>query len=582
MMRGLQYAQSLSQAKRLHRLGQLGAAREVYRDLLQAAPEDGDLLGLLGVLAMQEERLDEGEALLRAALKGAGEARIRLRNINNLVALLQRAGKIQSARDLVACGIPPWPAGVVPEPAERVAILSLCSALLLLDRAEAAQRLLDQAFPSSLDDPQAGAAGDPELVGLAGRVSLALGETDRAAGLLARAVAADPEPQTLIAHGYAQQKAGLVSEAEATLGRIARQWPVSVATSPRPRRASILVLNPLPGTIRGPGSTLHDLHFNTNFPAQLAASLSGEYLFQSVFAELPAGTLPQSLPQADVVLNNCVNAEQMNVPRRGDRILEVAAHAGLPVINHPRAVIATTRQKIVALLDGIPNLRVPRIERYRRDPGTPAEIAADIENRFALPVILRRCQSHSSARLQHSVTSSVAILAQDGPALRDYLETLGWPEFYAIEYVPLRRPDGQFRKIRAVLAEDEVIVAIPSFASEWMVGGGRGRANGIAYYRAHPAQTEECRRIVLDPEAVLGRDCLKALEAVRDRLPLDFCGIDFEIDEAGSVVFFEANAAMNLLKRNTEPADITLPDEPFERIKAAFRRAVERRIGGAA
>jgi glutathione synthase/RimK-type ligase-like ATP-grasp enzyme len=338
----------------------------------------------------------------------------------------------------------------------------------------------------------------------------------------------------------------------------------------------------LPTSVHGPGSTLHDLHFSANVPAQLAASMSGEFHFQSVIAELPAASLPPSLPKADVVLNNCVNAEQMNVPRRAERVLDVVARAGLPVINHPRAVIATTRQKVAALIDGIPNLRVPRVERYRRDLGPPSVIAADIEDRFAYPVILRTCQSHSSAKLQHSATSSVAVLARDGLALRDSLETLGWPEFYAIEYVSLHRPDGQFRKIRAVLTEDEVIIAIPAFASEWMVGGGRGRANGIAYYRAHPELTAECRRIVLDPEGELGRDCLRTLEAVRDRLPLDFCGIDFELDDEGRVVFFEANAAMNLLKRRSEPADITLPDEPFERIKAAFRRTVERRIAGVA
>lgn len=70
------------------------------------------------------------------------------------------------------------------------------------------------------------------------------------------------------------------------------------------------------------------------------------------------------------------------------------------------------------------------------------------------------------------------------------------------------------------------------------------------------------------------------LAAIRDRLPLDFCGIDFDVDEAGQVVFFEANAAMNLLKRPGEPADVTLPDAPFERVLAAFRRTVERRLEG--
>ena len=84
---------------------------------------------------------------------------------------------------------------------------------------------------------------------------------------------------------------------------------------------------------------------------------------------------------------------------------------------------------------------------------------------------------------------------------------------------------------------------------------------------------------MLDPEGCLGADCLRTLEAIRARMPLDIYGVDFEVDRDGQVVLFEANASMNLLKRPNEPADLTLPDAPFERIQAAFRRAVERRIG---
>lgn len=73
---------------------------------------------------------------------------------------------------------------------------------------------------------------------------------------------------------------------------------------------------------------------------------------------------------------------------------------------------------------------------------------------------------------QHSVTDRVAVLAEDGKALRNYLKTLAWPEMYAVEYVPLRKKSGKFRKIRAVLTEDEVIVAIPGYADEWMAGAG--------------------------------------------------------------------------------------------------------------
>jgi glutathione synthase/RimK-type ligase-like ATP-grasp enzyme len=39
---------------------------------------------------------------------------------------------------------------------------------------------------------------------------------------------------------------------------------------------------------------------------------------------------------------------------------------------------------------------------------------------------------------------------------------------------------------------------------------------------------------------------VQALELIRERLALDYAGIDFGLDEKGNVLFFEANAAMTI------------------------------------
>jgi hypothetical protein len=49
-----------------------------------------------------------------------------------------------------------------------------------------------------------------------------------------------------------------------------------------------------------------------------------------------------------------------------------------------------------------------------------------------------------------------------------------------------------------------------------------------------------------DMPAVLGARAMSALEGIRDRLGLDYAGIDFGLDEEGNVVFFEANASMTI------------------------------------
>jgi Flp pilus assembly protein TadD/glutathione synthase/RimK-type ligase-like ATP-grasp enzyme len=564
----------LTEARELHRAGQLVLARPAYETLLDAVPEDVEVRGLLGVLALQEDRIDDAEALLRQAVAGGGDACVHLRNLNNLLALLQRTGDVEAARNIVAEGLPGWPEGAVPDASERQTVLSLCGALLLLDQAPAARALLERAIPEPNDDAEA--------LGLAGRVLLALGEAAPAAVALERAVKLAPDDcELLIALSYAQDQLGQRDEANASMKTIVRLGSVYAAPSSPSQRATILVLNPAPRNVRNPGRGISALHFAVNFPTQFAATMQDEFQFHSIFADVPATNLPRSLPRADVILNNCADPETINVPGRLENVVETMERAGAPVINDPRAVFATTRQKVAPLLAGIPNLKIPRIERYRTDLSPAAEIAADIEGRFDYPVIIRRCQAHTSARLQHSLTERVTILAEDGGMLRDTLATVTWPEIYAIEYVPLRKKSGHFRMVRAVLAEDDVIIANAGFTGDWMASNGRGRQNGIDYYRAHPETIDESRQIILDPERCLGADCLRTLETIRDRMPMDLFGVDFDVDDAGKVVFFEANAAMNLLKRAHEPEDVTLPDAPFERIKTAFRRAVDRRIGSA-
>ena len=558
-------------ALQLHRAGQLGPARAAYEALLAHAPGDADLLGLAGVLALQEERTGDAEALLGRSLEAGGEARIQLRNLNNYLVLLTQAEREEDARALVAGDLPDWPGDAAPDAAERGTVLSLTEALICCGQPGKARRLLDRALPER--------SGDAAALNLDGRLRLDECDADAAADILERAAELAPDDcQPLIALSYAQDQLGQRDAGRATADRISRGWAVYSAPPRASQRATMLVLNPAPRSVSDSNYGLREFHFSGNYASQISTLMRDEYRFLSLFADLPQGELPERLPAADVVLNNLVNSESMNIPGRLDIVRAAVERIGRPVINHPDQVFQTTRQKNALLLEDMPNLKVPRIERYRTDLASVEEIAAHIEDRFDFPVILRKCLAHDSSKHQYSVTGRVAVLAEDGGALRNYLTTLGWLEIYAIEYVHLRKKTGHFRKIRAALTEDEVIIAIPGFTPEWIAGSGRGRQQGIDYYRAHPETIDECRRIVLDPEGFLGADCLRTLEAIRDRIPLDLFGVDFDIDDAGQVVFFEANAAMNLLKHSNEPEDVTLPDAPFERIKAAFRRAVDRRI----
>jgi tetratricopeptide (TPR) repeat protein len=60
--------EALSQARRLHQAGELGQVESLYRQILQADPDHGEVLFLLGVVCEQQKRLDEAAAYYRRAL----------------------------------------------------------------------------------------------------------------------------------------------------------------------------------------------------------------------------------------------------------------------------------------------------------------------------------------------------------------------------------------------------------------------------------------------------------------------------------------------------------------------------------
>jgi len=385
--------------------------------------------------------------------------------------------------------------------------------------------------------------------------------------------------------GEERDAEGDLRGARVTARRIARTWPVYADPKHPSQGPTLLIFNRAPTAVSNPGWSLRGLHFQGNYANQVAVSMQDEYRFLSLFAnlpadELPADELPDRVPAADLVLNNIVNSEELNIPGLLDRVRARLDRIGCPVINHPDQVFQTTRPKNAALLAGIANLKVPRIEHYRRDLTPDGEIVADIGRRFDYPVILRTTSAHQSSDSLLKDDSKTAVLLADPAALRDHLERYDWGGFYAVEFVNLKREDGFYRQQRAAVIDGEIIVSRSSIYREWMVTSWRSKSEGIEFYRANPHTIEECNRIVADPEAHLGSAAMRVLEAIADRIPLDMFGIDFEVDRDGQVVFFEAGASMILqpLSLSSEPPDVRLPMEPLIRIDGAFRELVARRI----
>ena len=150
-------------------------------------------------------------------------------------------------------------------------------------------------------------------------------------------------------------------------------------------------------------------------------------------------------------------------------------------------------------------------------------------------------------------------------------------EFFVIQFIDTRVNNGFFRKIRATILKDEIIIFRVDFSDHWNVRGRRTDGR-VAFYVANMHVLDEEKRICKDPEAALGRSALQALQTIRDRIPLDIFGIDFDVDENGMLIFYEANATMNLLTNARK--EVPNPKEPSDRLEQAFRRYFKSLLAG--
>lgn len=558
----------LGEARTLHRAGKLAQAEQAYDALLYQHPDSAEVIGLMGVLAFQQRRLTQAETLLRRSLELPADARVQLRNLNNALTLMKEQRRFDEARELIGDDLPEWPPGASPEAGERAMLLSLAEALAFFGSPDRAIAFLQGVIPLIGEDAEA--------LFLAGRLVLRAGDTERAVRLLERAAAADPSNwHILAALGAGHTKLRNRKEAAAAALGAARAAPLYVGP-PAETQTTILVFNNAPRKIEHAIRGKLDLHFQANYISQVASRGLSRFRFASVFADLD-DPVPE-LPQADLVINNMASGEWMNVPGRLARARALVDRIGRPVINHPDAVSRATRQANAEGLRGVAGLRVPRIARYRRDASLLDTIVADIESEFRYPLIVRHVAADRSA-LSLLSERKTALLVKDRNELRSFIEGLDWREFYVVEYVDLRKPDGNFRKLRAMLFPDEVIIGSGGYYSEWMVGGWRRRQAGIEFYTANPHLLDEMNRILLDPEGKLGSHVLPVLEEVRDRVPLDLAGMDFDVDDEGRVVLFEVGATMNFLQHLTAPKEQRMPDELEERINLAFDRMVVRWTG---
>jgi tetratricopeptide (TPR) repeat protein len=201
----------------------------------------------------------------------------------------------------------------------------------------------------------------------------------------------------------------------------------------------------------------------------------------------------------------------------------LADRIGLPVVNHPRAILATDRQMVADRLSGIPSCRVPRVRRL----DTEVERAAQAEDEF--PLLLRVAGTHGGESFE-KIESATAFEAFAARHPRSSL--------YVTEFLDCRSADGFFRKYRFFFVGDRIYPYHLAIHDTWKVH------HGTTDMASQPWMQAEEAAFLNDPAQFFGPRPFAALETIRQTIGLDFFGIDCAIDRDGKLVVFEVNATM--------------------------------------
>jgi len=207
------------------------------------------------------------------------------------------------------------------------------------------------------------------------------------------------------------------------------------------------------------------------------------------------------------------------------------------VVNRPDAVLQSTRDRTAHRLRGIPGLRVPITVRL---PAGPTKTSHQLLSRagFNSPIILRQAGTHDGAIVGRFDTVEDTIASLEGGT--DHL---------AMEFVDFQSGDGLYRKYRVFFFGEEQVLRHRIVSDDWNVHA-RDRTRFMA---TRPELIAEERALFERHSEPFSADVARTLREVRNRMPLDFFGMDFGIAADGQVVLFEANAAMGFFPFSTDP-----------------------------
>lgn len=254
----------------------------------------------------------------------------------------------------------------------------------------------------------------------------------------------------------------------------------------------------------------------------------------------------------DCLLNLITEAEDND--RVLDNLAQLIRGFDGKVINRPEAVLETTRDAVADRLSGIAGLMVPKILRTSHSrPGGVVDAIAAAGLRF--PIIIRKTGTHGG---------NILGCFEGLNSLRREISEGG--EYFAIEFVDCRGPDGLFRKYRVFFIGRHRIFRSVIASDQWNIHAKDGRR----FMLERPDLIDAEQAMFARPEGAFPDAVHRTLDAIGERMPLDYFGIDFALTDDDQLVLFEANATMNFYTWYDDPRFSYL-DRAIPPAQVAFR-----------
>jgi len=244
-----------------------------------------------------------------------------------------------------------------------------------------------------------------------------------------------------------------------------------------------------------------------------------------------------------------------------------------PVINRPRHIPNTERERASRCLQGINGLEMPLTHALTRSQLQDlAEGKTPLAARFAdcaYPIIVRP-QSSQAGRDLARIDAPEAILP--------YLEGVQEDEFFLSRFVDYRGADGLFRKIRLVLIQGRPFVCHLGISAHWMI-----HYLNAGMYEDAAKREEEARFMAAFPTFAARHQ--GALAAIHERIGLDYVCIDCAETQSGELLIFEIDHIM-VVHAMDPVALFPYKVEPMRQIRTAFEDFLDaltsgRRLPGA-